>query len=182
MRQTLLTGTLLTIGAACGTFGDGQAHQDPTSSVVAAESSQNVSTMSTQLTSNSTPTDSADAVEGTIVRFTAADVHVDVTITEDNPTSRDFLSLLPLTIAFEEFNGREKIGYLARDLDTEGSPGHDSDDGDLIYYAPWGNLGFYYNADGIGHDDQVILLGTFNATPEQLASLETSDVTIAIVE
>lgn len=83
---------------------------------------------------------------------------------------------------FEEFNGREKIGYLPRELDTDGSPGHDPADGDLIYFAPWGNLGFYYNNEGIGHDDRVVHLGTYTATRDQLAGLEGGDVTIAIVD
>ena len=104
-----------------------------------------------------------------------------MTITQDNPTVRDFLSLLPLKIAFEEFSGREKIGYPPRRLATEGSPGHDSEDGDLIYFAPWGNLGFYYNAQGIGHDDRVIHLGRYDATREQLAGLESGEVTITVV-
>ena len=48
---------------------------------------------------------STDDVEGTIVRFTSRDTQVDVTIV-DNPTARDFLSMLPLILSFEEFNGR----------------------------------------------------------------------------
>jgi len=55
--------------------------------------------------------------------------------------------MLPLTLALEEFNGREKISYLPRRLDTAGSGGSDPKDGDLIYFVPWGNLGFYYNAE-----------------------------------
>ena len=75
--------------------------------------------------------------------------------------------MLPLTLRFEEFNGREKISYLPRPLDTTDTPGSDPEDGDLIYYAPWGNLGFYYNAAGIGFSDDVIHLGTYNATAER---------------
>lgn len=118
--------------------------------------------------------------DGTIVRFAAGDVAVDVTITADNPTTRDFLSLLPLTLTFEEFNGREKISYLPRELDTAGSPGSDPEDGDLIYYVPWGNLGLYYNTDGIGFSDQVIHLGIFDATLDQLGGLEAGDVTVEV--
>ena len=88
--------------------------------------------------------------------------------------------MLPLTLQFEEFNGREKISYLPRPLDTTDTAGSDPEDGDLIYYAPWGNLGFYYNAAGIGFYDDVIHLGTYNATPEQLTALEGSDVTVDI--
>jgi hypothetical protein len=128
-----------------------------------------------------TSTEQGDTVEVMIVRFASPTEHVDVTITADNPTTRDFLSLLPLTLTLEEFNGREKIGYLPRELDTDGSPGHDPEDGDLIYFAPWGNLGFYYNTEGIGHDDRVIHLGTYDATVDQLVALEGVDVTVEVV-
>jgi hypothetical protein len=114
------------------------------------------------------------------VRFASGDVAVDVTITADNATTRDFLSLLPLTMTFEDFNDREKISYLPRELDTAGSPGHDPDDGDLIYFVPWGNLGFYYNTDGIGFSDQVIHIGTFDATLDQLERLDTGNVTVEV--
>lgn len=57
--------------------------------------------------------------------------------------------MLPLTMTLEEYAGREKIGYFARKLATEGSLGSDPEDGHLIYFVPWGNLGFYYNAAGI---------------------------------
>jgi hypothetical protein len=39
------------------------------------------------------------AVVGTVVRFTSATTSVDVTIGEDIPATRDFLSMLPLTLA-----------------------------------------------------------------------------------
>ena len=115
-----------------------------------------------------------------VVRFTSVTMSVDVRMV-DNASTRDLLSLLPITLRFEEFNGREKIAYLPRNLDTAGTLGSDPEDGDLIYYAPWGNLGFYYNTEGIGFDDNVIHLGTYEATTEQLAGLE-GDVRIDIVD
>lgn len=111
-------------------------------------------------------------IVSTVLRFTSQRTSVDVTIGEDNPTVRDLLSLLPMEVSFEEFNGREKIAYPARALTTAGSPGSDPENGDLIYFSPWGNLGFYYNADGIGFSDDTIHIGTYNATPDQLALLE----------
>jgi len=89
---------------------------------------------------------------------------------------------MPHTLSLEEFNGREKISYLPRELDIDGSPGFDPEDGDLIYFAPWGNFGFYYNTDGIGYSDQVIHLGTYSASIEQLTRLEDANVTVEIVE
>jgi hypothetical protein len=122
------------------------------------------------------------SVLGTVVRFTAGSASVDVTIGEDNPTVRDFLSLLPLTMKLEEFAGREKIGYISRKLMVKGSKGSDPEDGDLIYFVPWGNLGFYYNASGIGYSDQTIHIGKYRATPAELARFDGQTVIVEIVK
>ena len=123
-----------------------------------------------------------DSVVGTVVRFTSDEAQVDVTIDEDTPAVRDFLSMLPLTLELEEFSGREKIAYLPRELDFEGTPGSDPENGDLIYYTPWGNLGFYYNAEGIGHSDTDLHIGTYDATREELDRLEGDGVTVGLAE
>lgn len=120
-------------------------------------------------------------IVGTVVQFSNTAISVELTIGEDNPTVRDFLSLLPVTMTLEEFNGHEKIGYFARELTVEGSPGSDPEDGDLIYFAPWGNLGFYYNTSGIGYSDQTIHIGTYEATLEQLEALSREPVTIEVI-
>jgi hypothetical protein len=118
---------------------------------------------------------------GTTVRFSSDTTSVDVTIGEDNPAVRDFLSMLPLTLTVEEFAGREKISYLPRELRHRGSPGSDPESGDLIYFVPWGNLGFYYNAEGIGHSDDTIHLGTYDASLDQLERLE-GEVTVEVID
>ncbi|WP_423066065.1 cyclophilin-like fold protein [Devosia sp. CN2-171] len=120
-------------------------------------------------------------IVGAVVRFTAGSTSVDVTIGQDNPTVRDFLSMLPLTMTLEEFAGREKIGYFSRQLDTEGSPGSDPEDGDLIYFAPWGNIGFYYNTSGIDYSDKTIHIGKYDASRDELEELEGRPVTVEIV-
>lgn len=131
-------------------------------------------------------TDAPDAdpqqIVGTVVRFTSDRTSIDVTIGEDSPGVRDFLSMLPLELTVEEFAGAEKIAYLPRELNHEGSPGSDPEDGDLIYYTSWGNLGFYYDASGIGYSDATLHLGTYTATEEQLSLLEGGPVTIAIID
>jgi hypothetical protein len=124
----------------------------------------------------------ADEVVGTVVRFTSGDTSIDVTVDEDSPATRDFLSMLPLTLSVEEFSGREKISYLPRELDYEGSPGSDPEDGDLIYFVPWGNLGFYYNTEGVGYSDQTLHLGTYEASLDELERLEGDDVSVAIAD
>lgn len=120
-------------------------------------------------------------IVGTLVRFTAGSTSVDLTIGEDNPTVRDFLSLLPLTMKLEEYAGREKIGYFERKLATQGSPGSDPEDGDLIYFIPWGNIGFYYDTAGVGFSNQTVHIGKYEATPEELEQLEGKPVRVEII-
>lgn len=40
----------------------------------------------------------------------------------DSPTTRDFLSLLLLTLTLEDYAGIEKIAYLPSELSNEGAP------------------------------------------------------------
>jgi hypothetical protein len=55
----------------------------------------------------------------------------------DSATARDFASLLPLTLTFEDYASTEKIGYLPRKLTTQGAePFADTRIGDINYYAP----------------------------------------------
>jgi hypothetical protein len=64
---------------------------------------------------------------------------------DDNATSRDFASLLPLTLTLDDYNGTEKISDLPKTLSTHGAPeGVDPAVGDMAYYAPWGNLAIFY--------------------------------------
>lgn len=62
----------------------------------------------------------------------------------DNPTSRDFLTQLPLTLTLEDYAGTEKISYLPKKLSTENAPsGIHPGIGDFTYYTPWGNLAIF---------------------------------------
>jgi hypothetical protein len=89
--------------------------------------------------------------------------------------------MLPLTITVEEFAGREKTSYLPRELRHRGSPGSDPENGHLIYFVPWGNLGFYYNAEGIGYSNDTIHLGTYDASLGQLEQLE-GEVAVEVID
>ncbi len=162
---TALVGAVLLTG--CG--GVPSAREDPTPPTSTASPS-------------SAPSPSGERVAGTVVRFTAGDTAVDVTIGDDSPATRDFVSMLPMTLELKEFNGREKIADLPRQLRWQGSPGSDPEDGDLIYYVPWGNIGFYYDASGIGYSDQTIHLGTYDATKARLAEFEGRETRVAVVE
>ena len=65
----------------------------------------------------------------------------------DNPSARDFASMLPLDLTIDDYSNNEKIAYLPRKLTEEGSgPFGNEAPGDLAYYAPWGNLAFFYGS------------------------------------
>jgi hypothetical protein len=65
----------------------------------------------------------------------------------DNPSARDFASMLPLDLTIDDYSTNEKIAYLPRKLTEEGSgPFGNEAPGDLAYYAPWGNLAFFYGS------------------------------------
>lgn len=97
---------------------------------------------------------------------------------DDSPTARDFISLLPLTLTFEDYAKTEKIAYLPRKLSEEGAPaGMDPSIGDITYYAPWGNLALFYR--DFGYAKGLIKLGNldedteaFNVTGSVTVSLE----------
>ncbi|MEA9358406.1 cyclophilin-like fold protein [Bacteriovorax sp. PP10] len=63
----------------------------------------------------------------------------------DNPTSRDFMSLMPLTLELRDYASTEKISDLPQKLSVKDAPsGSEPLVGDITYYAPWGNLALFY--------------------------------------
>lgn len=89
----------------------------------------------------------------------------------DNPTSRDFVAQLPLTVTFEDHARTEKISYLPKKLSTEkAQSGSDPSVGDFTYYAPWGNLAIFYR--DFGYSNGLIKLGEIESGVEKLESMK----------
>lgn len=64
---------------------------------------------------------------------------------DDNKSSRDFAAMLPLEATLEDYASTEKISYLPRKLTSQGAPeGYTPREGDMAYYAPWGNLAIFH--------------------------------------
>ena len=71
------------------------------------------------------------------IRLSAGNTALTATML-DNEASRDFMSLLPLTVTFKDYAGTEKITYLPRRLSSKGAPaGTDPSVGDITYYGLW---------------------------------------------
>ena len=80
----------------------------------------------------------------------------------DNPTAEDLAAQLPLTLNIRDFNRLEKVAKLPRPLTVEGVPaGDDPEINDLGYYAPSGDLVFYYG--DVGYFDGIVRIGRFSS-------------------
>ncbi|WP_338731329.1 cyclophilin-like fold protein [Mangrovimonas cancribranchiae] len=78
------------------------------------------------------------------LKITFSNVELTATI-YDNPTSRDFISMLPITTELEDYASNEKIFYPEEKLTKEGAPsGYEPKTGDITYYAPWGDVAIFY--------------------------------------
>jgi hypothetical protein len=100
---------------------------------------------------------------------------------DDNATSRDFVSLLPLTLTLKDYAATEKISDLPRKLSTAGAPpGNEPHVGDFSYYAPWGNLALFYR--DFDYSVGLVKLGTIDAGVEVLRRPGSLRVKVELVE
>lgn len=99
----------------------------------------------------------------------------------DNPSARDFASMLPLDLEVENYGNNEKIAYPPRKLTTEGAgPFSNEAPGDLAYYAPWGDIIVYY-AD-YQYSSGLIRLGRIEGSLQPLLRQASYSVHIELVD
>jgi hypothetical protein len=88
-------------------------------------------------------------------------------ILNDNATTRDFVSLLPLTLTLADYSRTEKISDLPKKLSTNDAPaGYKPSVGDITLYSPWGNLAIFYK--DFSYSNGLILLGKITSGIEVL--------------
>ena len=66
----------------------------------------------------------------------------------DNPTARDFASLLPLNMSMKDLFGREKFSHLQKALSENGPRTNTYEVGDIAYWSPAHDVAIYYQHDG----------------------------------
>ena len=66
----------------------------------------------------------------------------------DGETTRDFVSLLPLTLTMNDLFGREKFARLPRAISTEAKRTHTYEVGNVAYWSPGPDLAIFYRRDG----------------------------------
>jgi hypothetical protein len=99
--------------------------------------------------------------EGTPIRITFGDTQLAARL-DDNATARDLAAQLPLTLSFRDHNNVEKTAPLPRELSVDGAPeGHDPRGGEIGYWAPDGDLVFYYDSDAPSFNG-IVRIGQFD--------------------
>ena len=66
----------------------------------------------------------------------------------DSRTTRDFVSLLPLTLRMNDLFRREKFAHLPRAISDEGKRTHTYEIGQVVYWSPGPDVAIYYRNDG----------------------------------
>lgn len=87
-----------------------------------------------------------EAAVGTKIRLKVGDKVLSTTLI-DSETTRDFVSLLPLTLTMNDLFSREKFARLPRPLSEGGKRTYTYDLGDLIYWSPGPDVAVYYRDD-----------------------------------
>jgi hypothetical protein len=101
----------------------------------------------------------------------------------DSETTRDFVSLLPLTLTMNDLFGREKSGDLPRPISEGGKRTRTYEVGDVIYWSPSAHLAIYYHHDGQSIPSPgVIVIGKIDSSMEALNTPGSVKVTIERVE
>ena len=105
------------------------------------------------------------------IRFLVGEDEIVVQL-EDNPAAESLYEMLPMELNFEDYNSTEKIAYPDETLRTDGAPDRCTPHrGDLCFYAPWGNLCFFYR--DFRESPSLVPLGTVESGVEYLESLNT---------
>lgn len=100
---------------------------------------------------------------------------------DDNPSARDFVAQLPLTLTLDDHAATEKIAYLPKKLTIATAPaGFDPSAGDITYYAPWGNLAIFHR--DFGYSSGLIRLGRIESGIEFLKTPGSMKVTITLAD
>ena len=67
---------------------------------------------------------------------------------DDSKTTRDFISLLPLTLTMNDLFRREKFAHLPRAISEEGKRTHTYEVGQVVYWSPGPDVAIFYRNDG----------------------------------
>jgi len=115
------------------------------------------------------------------IRLKIADKEIAATLI-DSETTRDFVSLLPLTLTMNDLFGREKFGHLPRAISEGGKRTRTYEVGDVIYWSPGPDVAIFYRHDGQSIPSPgIIVMGKIESGMDLLNGPGTVKVTIDLV-
>jgi hypothetical protein len=121
-------------------------------------------------------------VDGMKIRIKVEDKVVTATLI-DSETTRDFISLLPLTLTMNDLFRREKFAHLPRAISTGGKRAHTYEVGDVAYWPPGPDVAIFYR-----HDSQeipepgIIVIGRIDSGVEALNVPGSVKVTVELIK
>jgi hypothetical protein len=137
-------------------------------------------TESTDAAPSSTTAPQEDAVR---IRLSIGDQEAIGTL-EDNPVTRDLVSLLPVTVPMGDLFGREKPGPLPRALTGDVEPVFTYRIGQIAYWPPSHDIFVVYEGDGLQVPGPgLVPLGTVDTGLDVIAAAgDDFDMTIAVLD
>lgn len=101
----------------------------------------------------------------------------------DSETTRDFISLFPLTLTLNDLFGREKFGHLPRAISQGGQRRRTYEVGEVIYWSPGPDVAIFYRHDGQAVPSPgIIVMGKIDSGVEALNVPGSVGVTLELAE
>jgi hypothetical protein len=101
----------------------------------------------------------------------------------DSETTRDFISLLPLTLTMNDLFEREKFGHLPRAISEGGEQTRTYEVGEVIYWSPGPDVAIFYRHDGQSIPSPgIVVIGKIDSGVGALNVPGPVNVTIELVE
>jgi hypothetical protein len=101
----------------------------------------------------------------------------------DGETTRDFISLLPLTLTMNDLFRKEKVAQLPRAISTEGERAHTYEVGEVAYWPPGPDGAVFYRHDGQKIPDPgIIVIDRFDSSVEALNVPGAVKMTIELIK
>ncbi len=101
----------------------------------------------------------------------------------DSETTRDFVSLLPLTLTMNDLFRREKFARLPRAISVGGRHTKTYEVGEVVYWPPGPDVAIYYRHDGQAIPAPgIIVIGKINSGAEALNVPGSVKVTIELLD
>lgn len=100
----------------------------------------------------------------------------------DNPTTRDFLSRLPMTIHMGDIGNKEKYAGFSGGLKQEQEVITNNEPGQLVYWPTGPGIAIYYKTDGQPVRGGIIVMAKILSGTEILETSGSGEITFKLID